>query len=472
MTRYSHQSSVRSEGKIGAGRSLRRGKSINGSTGHQSSDGADLSPAHVQLALRKEISHLRERVIMARLGLRESRVAMRQQHSLIRSLETRLLNQWRRLDNSSDHDAITELHAELCSALEELGPMEQDYDDREDGLDTLEFDLEAKEERFYEQDSQAGLQENKERLSAQYSSTSARSDEPEQDLTSAEYLYYSRVGDAQIARERLMDLEAQKAQYLDIKRERDALGVALYQENTDFLYQYDKEYAEHEIELEKIERDVQSLEIQADFSKTRDPAEKATLQDLGSEQEANTGNRHSSPSSEPGLAGRSGQSREEYQRRKSENDIWALSNDPRSSRERINQWILERLKNSPIERLRHKAELDRPRLDSKAWWSLVCQFWQLDRAARSSLSSSRNASDTSNSAKAQELRGSLDADLTEAALARQTATQAPSITHETTPMIGDAEQKIRQLNYLDLAVRPTMARNCKIRWKRDSIPGC
>lgn len=472
MTRYSHQSSVRSEGKIGAERVLRRGKSINGSTGQRSSDGADLSPAQVQPALRKEITHLREKVIMARLELRESRVAMRQQHSLIRSLETRLLNQWRTFGNSSDHDAITELHAELCSALEELGPMEQNYDDREDGLDTLEFDLEAKEERFYGQDSKAGLHENKARLSAEYSSTSIRSDESEQDLLSPQYLYYSRVGDAQIARERLMDLDAQKAQYLDIERERDALGVPLYQENTEFLRQYDKNYAEQQKELEKIERDVQSLEIQAGFSKIKDPTENVTFHDLGWDQEANIGNRHSSPFSEPGLAGgRSGQSREEYPRRKSENDIWALPIDPRSSRERINQWILERLENSPIEQLRHKTELNRPNLDTKAWWSLVCQFWQLDRAARSSQSSSRHTSGASISATAQVLRGSLDADLNEASVTLHIATETPSITHETALVTDYADQDIRQLNYLDLAARP-LANICKIRGKWDSILGC
>ena len=472
MTRYSHQSSVRSEGKIGAERVLRSGKSINGSTGHRSSDGADLPPAQVQPALRKEITHLREKVIMARLELRESRVAMRQQHSLIRSLETRLLNQWRTFGNSSDRDTITELHAELCSALEELGPMEQDYDDREDGLDTLEFDLEAKEERFYGQDPQAELHENKERLSAEYSSTSIRADEPEQDLLSPQYLYYSRVGDAQIARERLMDLEAQKEQYLDIERERDALGIPLFQENTDFLSQYDKIYTEHHRELEKIERDVQSLEIQAGFSKIIDPAEHVTFRDLGWDQEDHIGSRHSSPSSEPGLAaGRSGQSREEYRRRKSENDILALPTDPRSSRERINQWILERLKNTPIEQLRHKTELNRPNLDDKAWWSLVCHFWQLDRAARSSQNSSRHTSGASISAKAQVLRGSLDADLTEASIALHIATATPSITHEATLVIDYAEQDIHQLNYLDLAAGPR-AKNGKIRRKRDSMLGC
>ncbi|KAI4261937.1 MAG: hypothetical protein L6R42_002880, partial [Xanthoria sp. 1 TBL-2021] len=308
---------------------------------------------------------------MARLELRESRVGMRQQHALVRSLETRILKQWQRYDGSTDHDAVTHLHSELCLALDKLGPMEEDYDEREDGLDTLEFELEAKEARFYKQHTQAAPHESDEHLSMQPSSTSTLSDELEQDFLSPQNLYLSRIGDAKIARERLMDLEAQKDQYLDIERERDALGIPLYQENIDFLHRYDSEYAEHQKELEKIERDIQSLEIQAGLSNAEDTVDTVIFHDLDWDVEANTGDRQSSPVSEPGHAGRSGPSLEEYPRRKSENDVWNLPNDPRSSRDRINQWIWERLEDSRFEQARHKAELNNPDLDDEAWWSLV-----------------------------------------------------------------------------------------------------
>ncbi|KAL8858322.1 MAG: hypothetical protein Q9178_005185 [Gyalolechia marmorata] len=477
MTRYSHQSSVRSGGKVSAGRSLRYGNPTNGSAGHPSSDVDHFSHTRATVgtqpskALRKEVSHLREKVIMARLEVRERRVVMRQQHALVRSLETRLLKQWQRYEDSMDQDSFTHLHGELCLALDKLGPLEEDYDEREDGLDTLEFDLEAKEARFYEEHSEVGPEGLAQYPSTQRSSTSTLSDELDQDFLSPQYLYYSRIGDAKIARERLMDLEAQKDQYLDIERERGALGIPLYQENIDFLSQYDNEYAEHRQELERIERDIQSLAIQAGFSTAKDTIAPVTFHDLNWDAEAKTGNRQSSPVTEPGQAGRSGPLLEESSRRRSENDSWTIPNDPRSTRDRINQWILERLEHSPIERARHKAELNNRNLETDAWWSLVCQYWQLDRAARSSESSSPHASGGSISGKAHGLCASFDLNLNEASIGLQTATQTPSNAHQGFLVTDDAYQDISQLNYLDLAARP-LTKTSMISGKWDSILGC
>ncbi len=477
MTRYSRQSSVRSGGKLSAGRSLRYGNPTNGSAGHPSSDGDHFSHTRATVgtqpsrALRKEVSHLREKVIMARLEVRERRAVMRQQHALVRSLETRLLKQWQRYEGSADQDAVIHLHGELCLALDKLGPLEEDYDEREDGLDTLEFDLEAKEARFYEEHSEVGPDGRADYPSTQHSSTSTLSDELDQDFLSPQYLYYSRIGDAKIARERLMDLEAQKDQYLDIERERGALGIPLYQENIDFLSQYDNEYAEHQQELERIERDIQSLGIQAGFSTANDTIATVTFHEPEWEAETKTDNRQSSPVAEPGQPGQSGPLLEESSRRRSENDSWTIPNDPRSTRDRINQWILERLKHSPIERARHKAELNDPSLETDAWWSLVCQYWQLDRAARSSESSSPYASGGSISGKAHGLRASFDLNLNKASIALHTATQTPSIAHQGVLVTDDAYQDISQLNYLDLAAGP-LTKTSMISGKWDSILGC
>ncbi|KAL8774283.1 MAG: hypothetical protein Q9209_001034 [Squamulea sp. 1 TL-2023] len=475
MTRYSHQHSVRSEGKVSAGRSLRHGSPVGSSVGHRSSDRDDFSHgwptigAQPPNAFRKEVSHLREKVIMARLELREKRVGMRQQHCLVRSLETRLLKHWQRYNVLTEQDVVTHLHGELCAALDKLGPLQEDHDELEDGLDTLEYDLEAKEARFYEQHTQVSPDGSDGSPSTQRLSTSTLSDELDQDYLSPQYHYYSRIGDAKIARERLMDLEAQRTQYLDIERERDALGIPPYQENTDFLSQYDAEYAEHRKELEKIEMDIESLGIQAGISNAKERINMITFHDPQWDAETNTGTPKNSPATDPGEAGRSGPSLEGSPRRRSENDIWNIPNDPRSRRDRINQWILERLKDSKVERARHKAELNNPSLDPDAWWSLVCQFWQLDRAARSSKSSSRHASGRSSSAQAQER--SLDLNLNAASIALQMAIKPPSVTHEAVLVTNYANQSISQLNYLDLATGP-LAKTRNILGKWDSVLGC
>ncbi|KAI4250584.1 MAG: hypothetical protein L6R40_000184 [Gallowayella cf. fulva] len=476
MTRYSHQGSLRSTGKVRLGPPAQYGSPANGSAGYATQT-RDPSPHFRQAtatelpkALRKEVSNLRERVVMARLELRERRVGMQQQHSLVRTLETQLLKHWQRLDGSPDQDAVARLHADLCTALDKLGPIEEDYDEREDGLDTLEYDLEAKETRFYRQITRLGPDGSDASSSTHRSLTSTPSDELDQDFLSPQSLYYSRIGDARIARERLMDLEAEKIQYLDIEREREALGIPLYQDNIDFLSQYDSAYAEHQKELEKIEKDIESLEVQAGFSSANDATAAVTFHELDWQSDLSAGNRQSSPFTAPGQARLSLLTVEEPPRRKSENDIKGVPNDSWSSRDRVNQWILERLKNSPIERARHQAILNDSKLDPEAWWSLVLEFWQLDRAACSSNNSSSHVSDTSLSAKAQGVHESLNLDLNEASIALRIAAQTPSVAYgvvETTYANAD----ISRLNYLDLAAR-SLAKTKKVPRKWHSTLGC
>ncbi|KAL8940318.1 MAG: hypothetical protein Q9216_002873 [Gyalolechia sp. 2 TL-2023] len=360
---------------------------------------------HTRRSPREDISHIREQVIMKRLDLRERRVDMRQQHVIVRNLEAQILRHWQKDVGSVDQDAVRRLHAELCTALEQLGPLEEDYDDKEDGLDTLEFDLEVKEKRFYRHHCRSASEGSSGSPSTRRTSMSTLSEEPgrnlldPQDFLSPQNQFYSRIGDAKIVRERLMELEAQRDHYLDIERDREALNIPLYQENIDFLSNYDNEYAEHVEELEKIEKDIQDLGIQAGLHSTNDPNDSAAIQDDMAIANINPTMRRGSPATEPGKSGWLYLPAEEPPRRKSEGDVWEIPHDERSTRERINQWILERLENSKLEKARHMAILDDPKLDQDAWWDLVLEFWQMDRAARSSHSSSRHVSGASASAK-------------------------------------------------------------------------
>ncbi|KAL9052759.1 MAG: hypothetical protein Q9206_004189 [Seirophora lacunosa] len=301
---------------------------------------------------RNDITHIREQVITSRLALREQRAEMRQQHALVRHLEAQFLRHLQDGEGVNDQGAMGRLHAELCVALEQLGPMEEDYDEKEDGLDTLEFDLEAKERRFYRQHAQNDANGSLESSSTQRSSMSMSPEEVNvnlavrPDFLSPQYQYYSRVGDAKIVRERLMELEAQKDHYLEIERDRDALSIPLFQENTDFLLNYDGEYAEHVEELEKIEKDIHNLGLQAGYLDLHDVTSSITasapaideFSDISAEP------RQRSPFTEPEQTRRPSSATSEPPRRKSEADVVELPKDQQSSRQRINQWILERLK--------------------------------------------------------------------------------------------------------------------------------
>lgn len=74
-------------------------------------------------------------------------------------------------------------------------------------------------------------------------------------------------------------------------------------------------------------------------------------------------------------------------------DFLEFEAEPYPRKDRINEWLLQRLQNSPLEQLRHRAEMNwptlenlsadmihYPALDCKSWWSLVIQHWALDEA--------------------------------------------------------------------------------------------
>ncbi|KAL8967850.1 MAG: hypothetical protein Q9183_002736 [Haloplaca sp. 2 TL-2023] len=351
--------------------------------------------------LRRRVSQLREQTTAKRLGLREQRVAIRQQHELVRSLEAQLLKQWQTLGRLVDQVAILPLHKELCTALDELGPLDQEYDEKEDELHTLEYDLDAKEKRLYKQRGQPDGDQSQTSPSTRPSSPSSSSevldygptDPP--DITSPQYLYYSKLGEANMIRERLDEMEEEKAHYLQIEENRNTMSISLYEENVEFLADYPRLHSETLKELETIEIDLQRLRIQAGLNdvqeasdagsfhesrlradNTAEPAElerRSAVTELG----------HARPLDGPGL---------EPPRRKSEADVFNVPDDPRSSRDRINAWILERLRHSRLEQGLHKTILNNPGLDKKTWWGLVRKYWQSDSAARSSSYSSRHAS--------------------------------------------------------------------------------
>ncbi|KAI4106944.1 MAG: hypothetical protein L6R37_001943 [Teloschistes peruensis] len=531
MTQYSRPSSVQSKREAKDGISCGKRTSGNGSLKGRSpdEDGASQAPKasreNLPKKLRKNLARLREQVIISRLGLREQRVAMREQHGTVRDLEAELLRQVQLDDASIDQHTLRTLHNELCAALDELGPLEDEYDEKEDRLNTLEDDLQTQEEKFYKRHAHSGPDESNAGLS---SSRPSSSDEPreinldaaeEPDYSSPEYLYYTRLGEANMIRERLMELEGQKRHFLEIEQERNALGVPLYEENVEFLTNYSSIYGEQLEALRKIEKAMQDLrsqverqdlEFQADFSardskspsptypvgqhsdfnslsltypigqhsdfnslsltypvgqpsdfKPRDSKSLFRTYSVGQHSDFGAGLQRGCPVTEPGQKGRLDIATQDVPRRKSETDVWNMPADPRSNRERINQWILERLENSRLEKAHHRNWLNRPDLNDFQWWQLVRHFWQRDRAALSSRDSSRHASGQSTSAEKQELQGLPDTGLDEALrafhLTKNTSSPADPGEQAPVPPWSPNSNSIVRLDYLDLALNPSPA---------------
>ncbi|KAI4214756.1 MAG: hypothetical protein LQ351_002832 [Letrouitia transgressa] len=356
---------------------------------------------------KSEISDLRSQVTRARLRLRELRVELRQQHSTVRELEARFIKILQRHwghGEDLDQAACKTLYNQISAALDELGPLEEKYEEKEDDLDTLDFELEAKETRFYERFEEIQFTEayRSDISSSSHGSPASLTREPHPsylvDESSPAYRYLSRFGDAKIVRERLFELDNEKDQYSELERDRENLGVPVYPPNVEFIMKYDQVRSEYVHELEKIEKDLHTLELEAglDYSMFDERILPLTITDPST--------RDSSPTL------RSLKSDQllavlpkpvNILRRKSENDL----DDSQSSRDRINEWILDRLKSSLIEKAVYKANLNDRKLDDSKWWKLVCEYWSKDVAAFSPQSRSKSGSGTHQSTSTKAVEG-------------------------------------------------------------------
>ncbi|KAL8793198.1 MAG: hypothetical protein Q9195_004228 [Heterodermia aff. obscurata] len=340
-------------------------------------------------ATKREVEDLRDAILGRRLSLRESRTALGRQHSRIRQLEAQLLKELRNLweiQTVADNTHMNQIYEEIVEASDQMGPGEEEFREKEDDLGVMEFKLGKLEDRLYNYirfaDPNIHLQTDYMSSSSDASSVPSPStgvllDEPEQSPLNR---YLSRYGDANIIKERLAELEMQRSEYAEQEEERDVLGVPLYQPNVEFLAAFDRVYDQHLTELHTIEDDLAIL------------GHEAGLAPQTSSHDASPPARPTSPKSYHEPDDRGLRSSDGLERRRSDSDLFGISNDPVSARRRINQWILDRLIDSPIERARHKAILESPFLNDKDWLALILEHWKKDRLAISPESSGQNTS--------------------------------------------------------------------------------
>lgn len=360
------------------------GNSIKGSSSGSKNEVKRMDGECQISAARERTKELRDKVMNTRLELRELRVELQHSHARIWKMQVRfwqgLEDHWEE-EGKSDKALARELHDDIRGALDSIGPRQDLYDETEDSLVLLEYRLEKQESRYYELEVRLrGTFKAESTHSASSSATSQRSRRPGSQLiddeNSATHRFLSRVGDAKILKERLSELVAERNQYLDIERERVALGLPLYQPNVDFLSTFDDVYAAQIDELRIVEEDLQRLELETNVMHPsiagHAPHGSPHTIDIPLSVYHNDQYQTSTFSGSPKLL-----------RCQSDGGFGRGSIDIFSIRQRINQWILDNLATSAIERARHKAIIDNPGLDNRAWWSLVEEYWQTDRASQS-----------------------------------------------------------------------------------------
>ena len=205
--------------------------------------------------------------------------------------------------------------------------------------------------------------------------------------------YLSKLGDARIIQERLRELRSEKAQYLDIQRDREVLRYPQYQPNVDFLADYDRIYNEEFSQLKDVEVEVASLarKVGLETPLIGDMQEdviypdnaQAEIINSSKQSKALSANHHRTPQ----LTTSPIQSRvpadtliatdctSTPQVTVSPEQARAFS-DMLVARRRVNDWMFHILQLSPLERARHKAILGDPTLDDAEWSKLSGKYWQ------------------------------------------------------------------------------------------------
>ncbi|KAI9870024.1 MAG: hypothetical protein M1830_004819, partial [Pleopsidium flavum] len=334
---------------------------------------------------RKKITELRGRLMRNRLRLKEKRNELREERTRASELDAQFVTAIRQSWEQGlavNKTSLSGLYQEVQAARDILGPLEDDYNQQEDENDAAEFELNDEEKRFYRlypAEAYTGRINHDEELSLASSFSSlnslqgddANKSEP-RNLVLDEYK--SRVGDANIIKERLEYLHFERVQYLKEERIRSRIDVKLYPPNQAFLDDFDNSYAKTKQELEQILMDVFRLRQKA-------LEEGAAVEQL------------LLPATPRFLLGHEPQSRYDeapalFPEHQSDGVIPDLLDDFAGTRARINRWILDTLNNSPVERAHHKAilsALSDKSLDSEAWARLVFEYWRRDGAATDQL---------------------------------------------------------------------------------------
>lgn len=352
--------------------------------------------------VKAETDDLRDKVARIRLELRELRVELQQDSTRIWEMQDRFwwkLRSQAELRSRPDDNSLKELQDQIQRCLDEIGPKQAAYDEKEDDLISFEYKLENKEIRLYDLESRLHRSSTAALSSPSSSSPSHQSlnTSPQfiEDESSLAHRYLSRVGDANIMNERLIELREERAHYLDLERDRVAMGFQLYPPNVDFLATFDDVYADHLNQLREINEDIQNLELDRGL---------LSLDDVDTEPSREEYSYHRTALLRAQSDQLVGIVRDRIRRQKSEGDLVHLSLDRWNSRQSISRWISERLDVWAIEGGRYYAILNNPDLDDESWWRLVQECWQKGRTAGRLQASPGEPSKPSTSAASGDIR--------------------------------------------------------------------
>ena len=326
-----------------------------------------------------QVESYREKVTERRAQLRESREELRVGRGDLCELQNRLqraLQQYSEGQAGPDKASLNNLRQETEQALERLGQAEISYNEAEDDLRLLEFKLGAHETLFYShsrpfepnQRAEPAALGSSSRSSSLHSVLSPKDGEDIPAITR----YRIRQAEARIASTQLQELEDEKAELLELEKNHRFPNPPLDPADTEFLANYDVLYQQQYDELEALRRDLIILRREAGSSKSS-RSEKTKSQ---TDKVSTPG----TPHSDPGIKAKDSPRTPTAPRRKSDGIDMPI--DIRSTRQRVNRWLIEVLNASPIQRRMSEEFLQDPELSNTTWWRFLLQFRRIDSLLR------------------------------------------------------------------------------------------
>jgi hypothetical protein len=211
----------------------------------------------------------REHVLPLRLQLHDLRASLKHKRTALNLQDAQLIQRMRVLFSKNmtpEMESLLDDFTAMQEARDQLPPEEDDYDKLEDQLIRQEWELQEAELRIYGggasaqisalgDDELAILEETFKDTESMLSTRSGGPAENSQPFTK----YLSRRGDANIVKERIDGLRAERAQLIEEEIMRARIGLTLDEPSRAFLATFDTNHQALQLELTRIEEDILRL---------------------------------------------------------------------------------------------------------------------------------------------------------------------------------------------------------------------
>lgn len=219
----------------------------------------------------QNLTEKRENVIGLRLRVHEARSSLRYERETLNNLDAQLVQRLRAAIASNalpKQASLVDDLEDLQRSRDSLQPKEDDYNRLEDQLNREEWELKEMEQRLYQPSGSAKMtllgDDDVDLFGAAFDLTDASSVisvySGPAETSSQTNRYLSRKGDANLLREQIAELRAEKSQIVEDEIVRKRIGLALDEESRSFLDNVDSRLEILLEDLANVEEDVSRLQ--------------------------------------------------------------------------------------------------------------------------------------------------------------------------------------------------------------------